>query len=284
MSTPEFLKVHSTAYPAIDPTQPSLSAAGKTVLITGGATGIGIEIARSFAAAGASTVILVARRANTLQSASEELSKKYPSTQILAYPTNITDTESVEKLFKSAVEASTSQAVDILITSAAYFHEQKFSIDIPLRASFETNVLGNLNLVRSFLAAPSATQKIILDVSTEAAFGNFPTTAAYGATKYAFTHMMKHLQEEHPELRVHSFHPGGIWTPAMENSGIQKEQIEHLLDEVELPGQFAVWLASEQAAFLKGRMVMAKWDVEDMVKNQKAFVIDPLLATITLKV
>lgn len=39
-------------------------------------------------------------------------------------------------------------------------------------------------------------------------------------------------------------------------------------DDVESPGQFAVWLASEEDAFLEGRCVWADWDVQDsMDKN-----------------
>jgi hypothetical protein len=45
---------HKNPYDAIDPTQPSLSAAGKTILITAGHTGIGFAITQNFAIAGAS--------------------------------------------------------------------------------------------------------------------------------------------------------------------------------------------------------------------------------------
>ncbi len=32
----------------------------------------------------------------------------------------------------------------------------------------------------------------------------------------------------------------------------------------ELPGQFLVWLASEEAKFLKNRYVWVNWDVEEL--------------------
>lgn len=32
----------------------------------------------------------------------------------------------------------------------------------------------------------------------------------------------------------------------------------------DLPGQFAVWAASEEAKFLHGRFVWAKWDVTEL--------------------
>lgn len=35
----------------------------------------------------------------------------------------------------------------------------------------------------------------------------------------------------------------------------------------DLPGQFAVWAASEEAKFLHGRFVWAKWDVAELCKG-----------------
>ncbi|KAJ8071470.1 hypothetical protein OCU04_001790 [Sclerotinia nivalis] len=53
-------------YPAIDATQPHLSQAGKTIIITGAGSGIGRETALTFAKAGAKHIILIGRTAATL--------------------------------------------------------------------------------------------------------------------------------------------------------------------------------------------------------------------------
>lgn len=37
-----------------------------------------------------------------------------------------------------------------------------------------------------------------------------------------------------------------------------------MMGTVELPGQFQVWLASGEAAFLKGKFVWANWDVDEL--------------------
>ncbi|KAF2192758.1 NAD(P)-binding protein [Zopfia rhizophila CBS 207.26] len=288
--TPSFVKtVHSKPYPAIDPTQPSLSAAGKTILITGGATGIGNAIARNFAAANASTIILLARRASTLETASAALSIAYPSTQVLTYSVDIADEYGVDKVFKQAVSDTTNHSIDILVTSAVYLHAQKAMLNISapeIRASFETNVMGNLSLVRHFLSTPnpSKTQKIILDVSSEGIFNNLPTVSVYGASKYGFTFLLRHIQTENPDIRVHSFHPGAVYTPNVKSFGIPREALEPILDDVELPGAFAVWLASPQAEFLKGKMSFAKWDVEDLKANREVFEKDPNFGTVSMHV
>ena len=55
-------------------------------------------------------------------------------------------------------------------------------------------------------------------------------------------------------------------------------------DEVQLPGQFAVWLASKEAAFLKGRFVWANWDVQELVERKREFESDPELLKVGLMV
>lgn len=288
LSTPSFVtKVHHAPYAAIAPTQSSLSAAGKTILITGGATGIGNSIARNFAAAGASTIILLARRADTLTSASKELSSTYPKTQVLTYAASITDSNGINEVFKKAREAATSRSIDILVTSAAAAHTLGPTFSIPdsqIRDSFETNVMGNLNLVRAFLDASSSDSKpkILLDVSTNVTFQPTLSMSAYGATKSMFTYFLRHIRPEHSNLRVHSFHPGSVWTPLAQNAGIPKDAIKW--DDADLPGQFAVWLASPQAKFTDGRMVLAHWDVEDLVKNKDIIEKDPKFGTMWLNV
>ncbi|KAE9398979.1 NAD(P)-binding protein [Gymnopus androsaceus JB14] len=70
MSLPKLTPTyHKDTYPSISPTKPSLTQVGKTVLITGGGAGLGFEIARSFAKAGASRIIIICRRAGLLDEA-----------------------------------------------------------------------------------------------------------------------------------------------------------------------------------------------------------------------
>lgn len=43
----------------------------------------------------------------------------------------------------------------------------------------------------------------------------------------------------------------------------------HVLLLVSLPADFLVWVASPEAAFLKGKLVWANWDVEEMMARVK---------------
>ncbi len=62
-----------------------LSAKGKSVVVTGGGSGIGPHIAEAFAKAGAAKIALLGRTEKTLLSTKQSLDSKYPvqvSTQV----------------------------------------------------------------------------------------------------------------------------------------------------------------------------------------------------------
>ena len=150
-----------------------------------------------------------------------------------------------------------------------------------LSASFETNLLANANLVREFLSKTpepnSEEEKIILDISTMAAHLLLPEIGAYGASKLAFTQWLAQVQQDTADkgVRTHSFHPGAVFTDAVKAFGMKEDSFPW--NDADLPGQFAVWLASKEAIFLKGRFVWANWDVQELVEKKADFESDPEL-------
>ena len=50
-----------------------------------------------------------------------------------------------------------------------------------------------------------------------------------------------------------------------------------VLDLVNLPAQFAVWLASDEAELLKGRFLWANWDVSELQQRKKEILDRDLL-------
>ena len=277
---------HRTPYAAIDPTQPSLSAAGKTVLITAGHTGIGFSVAQNFAVAGAAHVILVARRTDILEKSANELSSKYPKTEFHHFTSSITDYVKIGEIF-SEIRFTISSDVDVLVTSAAYATVDSLDLTSKeLAASFETNLFANSNFVKEFLANDQepGKEKVILDISSAAAHLLVPKTRAHGVSKLAFTQWLAHLQQDMVDknIRVHSFHPGVVMTDAARALGIIDESVFGDTDDVQLPGQFAVWLASQEATFLKGRFVWANWDVQELGERKGSFESDPQLLKVGL--
>jgi short-subunit dehydrogenase len=278
---------HKKPYAAIDPTQPSLSASGKTILITAGHTGIGFAIAQNFAIAGAENIILLARRAEVLERAAKDLSTAHPKTKFHHFAASIDDTAMVREIFSEI--NSTISDIDILVTSAAYIASFSDVLTLPteqLRASFETNIFGNINLVKEFLVdipeIGSGKEKIILDLSSAAAHLDSPKYGTYSVSKMAFSRWLEHLHHDLKDkaVRIHSYHPGGVFTEAAKGFGMKEDSLPW--DDVELPGQFSVWLASKEAAFLNGRFVWANWDVVELKAQQAEFESDPYILTLGL--
>lgn len=72
-------KLHTEAYDAILPSRPQLSQAGRTVLITGGSSGIGYSVAKSFAVAQAKTIIITGRDQEKLDASVKALEEESKS-------------------------------------------------------------------------------------------------------------------------------------------------------------------------------------------------------------
>lgn len=210
MSMPHFTKTHhTTGYPAIDPTRPELSAAGKTVLVTGGGTGIGFFAAQAFAKAGAAELILVGRRADVLERAKAEISAAHPGTRVRTSVADIADARAVDALFAD------STGIDVMVSCAADLGPlapfARADFDAWWRG-FEVNIRGPALLARGFLrvAKPGAA---LVNVSSAAVhFPYMPQMSCYQASKTGALKFFECLQAEHPEVQIVSLHPGVVNT------------------------------------------------------------------------
>ncbi|MCJ1301264.1 hypothetical protein MMC08_004063 [Hypocenomyce scalaris] len=264
---------HKVPYPSIDPTRPELAAVGKILFVTGGGTGIGRAIIESFATAGAAQVILIGRRQNVVETTAAELSESFPKTKFHGFARSVSDQEGITKLFETIRE--TIGEPNILVTSAADNPGNVKVLEVPheqIVEAFHTNVFGTLNVVRQFLKGltpESKTDKIILEVSTSAVHRCYKGASIYTAGKTSLMRLMQHVQGEFWDtgLRVHSFHPGTIVSGMTKKGGLTpgNDRYQRMWDDVYLPGHFAVWVASPQAEFLKGRFCWAHWDAEELL-------------------
>lgn len=89
---------YNTTYPSISPLNPSLSVSNKTILITGGGSGIGRATALAFAEAGAAKIHLFGgRRENVLLDAKKEIELKFKNVLVEISAFDIVDEEAVAK-------------------------------------------------------------------------------------------------------------------------------------------------------------------------------------------
>ncbi|KFA81707.1 hypothetical protein S40288_08086 [Stachybotrys chartarum IBT 40288] len=273
MSTP--LPVFNTrrreTYPAISPTQPALSTKGKNVLITGGGSGIGASITQSFAASGAANIAILARSEGPLLEMKAKIEAAHADTKVWTYVVDISrpsqaGTDSVA----AAVQAFTRSAggkVDVLVANAGSLGQLASIADVDADkwwAAFETNVRGSFNLLRAFdgHAAPGAT---VIHVSSSVLYIPYiPGYSAYRASKLAAYRTFDYYHQERPDLRVVHYHPGLQNTDMLAAAREEILALGFVFDDAAIAGDFAVWLASEEANFLNGRHVEIGMDVDEL--------------------
>ena len=99
MEAPSFTKTfHHDTYPAIDPTRPELSAAGKIVVISGGGQGIGAANVKAFARAGAAHIAIFGRKGSTLNAVKSEVEASN-KTRVHVYQADVTDEAAINHIF-----------------------------------------------------------------------------------------------------------------------------------------------------------------------------------------
>lgn len=167
MSLPTLNKYHKKPYQAIDPALPALQQTGRTVIVTGGNSGIGYAIARSFVKANAVRIIILGRRKDVVASAAaklqEEGSQLGSGTDVQGRTCDISDLGSTEHLWKTLESEGT--FVDVLVLSAASYGATETILDGGLSkvwGDFESNVRSTLDMTERFYkqktAAPGQTK------------------------------------------------------------------------------------------------------------------------------
>ncbi|EME44037.1 hypothetical protein DOTSEDRAFT_71740 [Dothistroma septosporum NZE10] len=259
---------HTETYDRISPSKAQFKGKGKTVLITGGATGIGFSIAKSFAEAGISRIIIISRSPGPQAEAKETIEKDFPNTKVEGIQASIADRTRMTEVLSSVAP------IDVLVLSAVASHKFAKSVDIPTTdfdESFTVNILACYDLVRTYLRQPAPNSKTVINISSAAAHITLPGQVAYGASKAGFLGIMSAMANEYsPQkdgVRLMSMHPGIILTDLASAVGYGEGDLEW--EDEKLPGHFAIWLTGNEAEFLHGRFVWAQWDVDELVQLKK---------------
>ncbi len=181
---------------------------GKTALITGGNSGIGLATARLFVREGA-RVAIVGRNKETLDSAAESL-----GTGAVAVQADVTDVEAIERAVATAVERL--GKLDVVFANAGIAGTSPLG-QTPL-AAFEqilrTNVTAAFFTIQAALPEIRDGASIILNGSVHAVLG-VPGYSAYAAAKGGVRSMTRNLASELAprRIRVNQVTPGGTRTP-----------------------------------------------------------------------
>ncbi|GAA1671870.1 SDR family oxidoreductase [Glycomyces endophyticus] len=179
--------------------------ATRTAVVTGASAGLGEALAERLAADGWN-LVLAARGEERLATTAARLGATYLAGSV-AY-----DAAHRERLIALA-----GGRIDLLVNNASTLGE----VPLPTLAEadleawpevFELNMRAPMHLVQ--LALPSLRERggAIVNVSSDAATGPYPTWGPYGASKAALDQLSNVLAAEEPAVRVWSVDPGEMRT------------------------------------------------------------------------
>lgn len=236
LTVPSIKTFHTKPYPAISPLREGLSQAGRTVLITGGGSGIGFEIAKSFIKASAARVIIIGRRKDVLSNAVSELvaeAKALSSpTKAVGHAVDAADPHATETLWKNL--KADGIHIDVLVLNAAVIGVGKPILEVDIDEewkTYEINVKSLLDYTQRFYKQGGDKKKYLVNVSTSAVH-NWWTDAhiypTYGLTKNAGTLLLQQIAKDidSDTLQIVNYHPGAILTEAAKNAGYTEADLD----------------------------------------------------------
>ncbi|CAK7272395.1 hypothetical protein SEPCBS57363_005108 [Sporothrix epigloea] len=237
--------------PRLDPKAPydTSSVAGKTILITGGASGFGAAFARRWAALGAHLAIGDINDEGG-EALVAELRATTPGGQYHHYVhCDVTSWESQVAFFKAAVEHSADKCIHVVVPNAgivdtdspangrgfenpAPFKDADGVVDesqgpgtlrMPVIDVNLTGVLYSVHLAMYWLPRNDGKDRHILLLSSMAGLMSLPGQALYSTSKHAVTGLFRALRgtaHVHNGLRVNMLCPYFVDTPIMSKPGL----------------------------------------------------------------
>jgi NAD(P)-dependent dehydrogenase (short-subunit alcohol dehydrogenase family) len=246
----------------------SINLAGRVAVVTGGASGIGLAIAKRLAAHGA-VVEIIDLQPDAIESSLAEL--KAEGRNAAAELCDVGDPVSVDSAFENILRRH--GRLDILVNNAGVAHvgnaltTNADEFDRIMRV----NVGGVANCSRAALRTMSQTGGVILNIASTLAQFAIPDRFAYGASKGAVVAMTYSIAKDfvHCGVRCNALMPGRIHTPFVDgfiakNYPGREQQMFEKLSQAQPIGRmgtpdevaaFSLFLCSDEASFVTGSVI-----------------------------
>lgn len=237
---------------------------GKTALVTGGNSGIGLATAQLFEAEGAQ-VILTASTDRSYAKAAAELGTRFEVVQ-----TDVAKESDLDRLF--ATIKSNYGNLDVVVANAgvAFFRPTEASDAAFFDQLFKINVHGVYFTVAKALPLLNPRSSVILTGSSSSIKG-MPGASVYSATKAAIRSFARTWTAEIPveRARFNVLSPGPIDTPIFEKMGLSKEQADAMTRQIipQIPARrigsaeemakVCLFLATDDSSFVMGAEIFA---------------------------
>jgi 3-oxoacyl-[acyl-carrier protein] reductase len=207
---------------------------GKTVLVTGGASGIGLGTVELFASRGATIALNHLPDDPRGPAAVERLRAKGHS--VIAAPGNVSNADSAEKMVRNAIEAL--GRLDFLVNNAGTPATSEPIAPAELdrlddafwQTILATNLLGPFRCTRAAASALRAARGAVCNTASVAGRNMPGSSMAYGASKAGLINLTKGLARAlAPEARVNAVAPGFVdtdwtrsWPAARKQASIER--------------------------------------------------------------
>jgi 3-oxoacyl-[acyl-carrier protein] reductase len=234
---------------------------GKVAVVTGASKGIGAEIAKQLAAAGASVVVNYGSSKTGAAGVVDYVSKH--GGEAVAVQADVSKQADVDRLFAEAKKRF--GRVDILVNNAGVYEFAPLEnvTEAHFHKQFNLNVLGVILASQAAAKQFGAEGGSIVNISSVVSTMAFPNASVYSATKGAVDALTRSLAAElgPKKIRVNAINPGMVETEGLRSAGAaegdMRKQIEaqtplgRIGQPLDIAGA-AVFLASEDAAWITG--------------------------------
>ncbi|TVY35854.1 Short chain dehydrogenase citE, partial [Lachnellula cervina] len=198
---------------------------------------------------------------------------------------DLTKKEDVEKALEYIQTSFGATPLDILISNAGFFTGAreigKESVE-EWSTNLDVNVKAVVLVVSAFLPRAAEHATIINISSGMAHLPAIPGASSYSVTKLAATKFVEYVAGAYPKMRVVNVHPGQVAETELAGkhfAEVGKKVEENHIDDVHLAGDFTIWAASPEAAFVNGKFLWCNWDVDELKERKEEIQGSALLTT-----
>ncbi len=234
-----------------------MKLSAKTILITGGSSGIGLEMALQLNQLGNSVIITGRDQKKLVQ-----VAREYPCLHTIQ--SDVSDPEAIASLYERMLRDF--PALDVLINNAGVMRKinlQDSGGDLKdLTREIETNLVGAIRMTAQFLPhLKSRPAAAIVNVSSGLAFTPFPISPVYCATKaglHSFTQSLR-VQLKKTSITVFELAPPATETPLLDDFHASDMKGVPLMSVQKLVQQAIRGIQSDQAEILPGASKLLRW-------------------------
>ncbi len=191
---------------------------GRSAIVTGSTSGIGLGIATAFAKAGANVMLNGFGNRDVVEELREGLARNH-SVAVAYSPADMSNPESIAAMVAAGSEAF--GTVDILVNNAGVFHIGPTDAMAPENwdLSLKINLSAAFHAIRAVLPGMKARNwGRIINIASAVGLAGAPNMAAYAAAKHGIVGMTRSvaLEVAPTEITANAICPGTVRTPLIE--------------------------------------------------------------------